>query len=273
MRFYQKLEQAIVQNTSYLCIGLDPVEERLPQSIRGKKNPTLAFLLQIIEFTQTSVAAYKPNFAYFEALGPKGMETLSQVIAAIPPGIVIIGDAKRGDIGHSAQMYAKAVFETYRCDAVTVNPYQGYDALQPFFECEEKGTFVLCLTSNPGSRDFQIPGDLYLRVAEKVKVWNTRGNCGMVVGATQSEWLQTIRQTSGPMPYLIPGIGAQGGDLEKTIQFAEDDTAFPYLINTSRAVLYASSEENFAQSAGKVAQEWKEQINSFRTANQNLKVP
>ena len=264
MRFYTKLKQVIEQKKSLLCVGLDPVWEHLPEEVLGEENPTLTFLLRIIESTQTFVAAYKPNFAYFEVLGPKGMETLTQVIEAIPSEIVIIGDAKRGDIGHSAQMYAKTVFETYRCDAITANPYQGFDALEPFLDYEEKGTFILCLTSNPGADDFQIPENLYLRVAEKVKQWNTRQNCGLVVGATQSDSVQAVRQVSGPMPFLIPGIGAQGGDLEKTIALAEDGTSFPYLISASRNVLYASSGEDFAQKAGEEAQKLKDQINIAR---------
>lgn len=264
MRFYHKLAQAIAHHESYLCVGLDPVLKRLPPSVQKEKKPTLAFLLKIIESTQAFVAAYKPNFAYFEALGPQGMEMLLQVREAIPPEIVVIGDAKRGDIGHSAKMYAKTVFETYGCDAVTVNPYQGHDGLLPFFEYEDKGTFVLCLTSNEGAKDFQIPENLYLRVAEKVKEWNVGGNCGLVVGATQSEQIGAIRHISGAMPYLIPGIGAQGGDLEKTIRQAEDGTAFSYVINASRSVLYASHEEDFAEAAGKVAQDLKEQINAVR---------
>ncbi len=264
MRFYSKLKQSIAQKNSLLCVGLDPVPERLPEAVLGEKNPTLAFLLRIIEATQMSVAAYKPNFAYFESLGPKGMETLSQVIDAIPSEIVTIGDAKRGDIGHSAKMYAKTVFETYGCDAVTANPYQGFDALEPFLAYQEKGTFILCLTSNPGADDFQRPENLYLRVAEKVKAWNTSQNCGLVVGATQSDSVQAIRRASGPMPFLIPGIGAQGGALEKTIASAEDGTLFPYLISTSRDVLYASSGKDFAQKAGEVAKQLKDQINTAR---------
>ena len=264
MRFYNKLAAAIAQHESYLCIGLDPVLERLPPSVQAEKTPILTFLLKIIESTHAAVAAYKPNFAYFEALGPHGMDLLLQVIEAIPPEIVVIGDAKRGDIGHSAKMYAKALFETYRCDAVTVNPYLGHDGLLPFFEYSDKGTFVLCLTSNAGASDFQIPESLCLRVAEKVKKWNVGGNCGMVVGATQSEWIGAIRQISGPMPYLIPGIGAQGGDLAKTVQQATDGTSFPYLISASRSVLYASGGANFAEEARRVAQDLRAQINSVQ---------
>ncbi|MBF0279219.1 MAG: orotidine-5'-phosphate decarboxylase [SAR324 cluster bacterium] len=264
MQYYQKLKTAIEQQNSLLCVGLDPVPERLPEEVLKEKNPTLSFLLQIIESTLSSVAAFKPNFAYFESLGPKGMETLAQVIEAIPQEIVVIGDAKRGDVGHSAQMYAKAVFETYQCDAVTVNPYQGFDAVAPFLDYQEKGTYILCLTSNPGANDFQIPENLYLRVAEKAMQWNTRQNCGLVVGATQAKSVEAIRHISGTMPFLIPGIGAQGGNLEKTVSSAENGTSFPFLINVSRDVLYVSSGADFGRKAGERAHEIKEQINAVR---------
>ncbi|MBF0287718.1 MAG: orotidine-5'-phosphate decarboxylase [SAR324 cluster bacterium] len=262
MQFYQKLNNAIESKNSRVCIGLDPVLERLPRHLQQAANPVLTFLEQVVEATQEWAAAYKPNFAYFEALGPEGLKTLEQIIEKIPADSVIIGDAKRGDVGHSAAMYAKAVFETFSCDAVTVSPYQGEDALQPFLEYEDKGTFVLCLTSNPGADDFQVPYDLYLRVAEKVKSWNVRKNCGLVVGATRPGLIQTVREVSGPMPFLIPGVGAQGGDLEETIKYASDGTAIPYVINASRSVLYASNGEDFAQNAGEAAKQLCQSINA-----------
>ncbi len=262
VQFYQKLEKVIEHKNSRVCIGLDPVLELIPEHLRQEANPVLAFLEQIIAATQEWAAAYKPNFAYFEALGPEGLETLRNIIEKIPVDSVIIGDAKRGDVGHSAKMYAKAVFETFACDAVTATPYQGEDALRPFLEYEDKGTFVLCLTSNPGADDFQVPHDLYLRVAEKVKNWNTHKNCGLVVGATRPDLIQTVREASGPMPFLIPGVGAQGGDLEKTVKCAHDGTAIPYVINASRSILYASGGEDFAQSAGEAAKQLCQAINA-----------
>ena len=164
---------------------------------------------------------FKPNFAYFEALGASGMEVLQELIRKIPAEIPVLGDAKRGDVGHSAEMYAKAVFETFECDAVTVTPYQGEDAIRPFLAYRERGVFVLCLTSNPGAADFQLP-EMHLQVAKKVKEWNVAGNAGLVVGATRPENIAAVRKNSGKMPFLIPGVGAQGGDLEKTLIAAED---------------------------------------------------
>jgi len=252
-----------------VCVGLDPVLEKIPPHLEKVENPTYHFLREIIEATKDYVAAYKPNFAYFEALGPEGLLTLQKVIQGIPKDIAIIGDAKRGDVGHSSAMYAKAIFETFQCDAVTVSPYQGFDALEPFFNYSDKGTIVLCLTSNPGAADFQLPEDLFLRVARKVGEWNVSKNCGLVVGATRPEQIGAIREESGPMPYLIPGVGAQGGDLEQTLRFVEDGTSFPCLINASRSILYASSGSDFAEAAHRSAQTLRDQINSFRKTASN----
>ena len=266
MNFYQKLEHVVQNKNSLLCVGLDPVMERIPQHLLDSPNPLLRFLQEIIKATSSSAAAFKPNFAYFEVLGPAGLEILQQIIQEIPKDTLIIGDAKRGDVGHSSQMYARAVFETFRCDAVTVTPYQGYDALQPFLEYEDRGTFVLCATSNPGAADFQLRQDLYLNVAEKVKEWN-RQNCGLVVGATRPELVKLVREKSGPMPFLIPGVGAQGGDLKQTMEQVADGTSYPCLINASRSILYCSSEEDFAEKAGQVAKDLRQQINYSRNTD------
>ncbi|MCS5554697.1 MAG: orotidine-5'-phosphate decarboxylase, partial [SAR324 cluster bacterium] len=174
-------------------------------------------------------------------------------------------DAKRGDVGHSAQMYARAVFESFGCDAVTVSPYLGQDALRPFFEYRDHGVFVLCLTSNQGADDFQLP-DLHLHVAKKVQQWNVSGNAGLVVGATFPEKITAIREITGQMPFLIPGVGAQGGDLEKTLLYVDDGSKLPCLINASRSVIYASSKEDYAQQAGIAAKELRDRINSFRSS-------
>jgi len=161
-------------------------------------------------------------------------------------------------------MYAKAVFETFECDAVTVTPYQGEDALRPFLAYRERGVFVLCLTSNPGAADFQLP-EMHLQVAKKVKEWNVAGNAGLVVGATRPENIAAVRKNSGQMPFLIPGVGAQGGDLEKTLIAAEDGSKIPYLINASRSIVYAASGEDYAQQAGAAAKRLRDQINSCRS--------
>ena len=187
------------------------------------------------------------------------------MIKEITPEVFVIGDAKRGDVGHSAHMYAKALFESFSCDAVTVSPYLGQDALRPFFEYRDRGVFVLCLTSNRGADDFQLP-DLHLHVAKKIRQWNISGNVGLVVGATLPEKIKTIREITGQMPFLIPGVGAQGGYLEKTLLYADDQSKLPCLINASRSVIYASSREDYAQQAGIAAKKLSDRINSFRSS-------
>ncbi len=253
MTFSALLQQRVSQARSLLCVGLDPQLERLPESLPRTPEGLVAFLKQILATTSPFAAAVKPNFAFFEALGPVGTEVLQEVLAAVPEGLPIIADAKRGDIGTSSAMYARAIFEGWGCHAVTVAPYMGADSVQPFLEYRDRGVFVLCLTSNPGAQDFQLP-DLHLAVARKVREWNEHQNAGLVVGATRPEAIGAIRTITGPMPYLIPGVGAQGGSLEATLREATDGTSIPCLINASRSILYASSGEDFAEAAGQEAQ-------------------
>ena len=265
MNFFEKLESRICSSKTYLCVGLDPVWERIPMHVHRTQLGLLDFLDQIVDKTKNYAAAFKLNFAYFESLGVAGMEVLRELINRIPQEIPVIGDAKRGDIEHSSAMYAKAIFEKLKCDAVTVNPYQGGDALMPFFDYKDKGIFVLCLTSNPGASDFQFP-ELFLKVGEKVSEWNVSGNAGLVVGATRPECISELRKICGKMPFLIPGVGAQGGDLEKTLISAEDNSGIPYLINASRSIMYASSKEDYAMHAANVAKELRDKINLFRSS-------
>jgi len=265
MTFFEKLEKQISIKKSYVCVGLDPVWEKIPAHLPRSQEGLLEFLMHIVNETKYHAAVFKPNFAYFEALGPSGMEVLQELIQKIPPEIPVIGDAKRGDVGHSSLMYSKAVFETFGCDAVTVTPYLGHDALEPFLENPARGVFVLCLTSNSGANDFQLP-DLHLKVAKKVRKWDIYGNVGLVVGATRPNNLAAIREISGKMTYLIPGIGAQGGKLRETLFHADDGSKIPYLISTSRNIMYASSKEDFAQQAGNAARELHNQINLCRSS-------
>ncbi|MBC8258348.1 MAG: orotidine-5'-phosphate decarboxylase [SAR324 cluster bacterium] len=260
MTFIEKLEKQISVSQSYLCVGLDPDWAKIPEHLPRTQEGLLVFLQEIVKKTQDSAAAFKPNFAFFEALGPTGMEVLQEIIRSIPQQIPVIGDAKRGDVGHTAQLYARAAFETFGCDAVTVTPYQGEDSLRPFFDYHDRGIFVLCLTSNAGAVDFQLP-ELHLEVARKVNEWNVSANAGLVVGATRPENIAAIRKVSGQMPYLIPGVGAQGGELKGTLISAEDGTKIPYLINASRSILYASTSEDYALKAGEAAKNLKDQIN------------
>ena len=176
MTFFEKLETQVCANQSFLCVGLDPVWEKIPPHLPRTPEGLLEFLLKIVDETKTYAAVFKPNFAYFEILGASGMEVLQELIRKIPEEIPVLGDAKRGDVGHSAEMYAKAVFETFECDAVTVTPYQGEDALRPFLAYRERGVFVLCLTSNPGAAAFQLP-EMHLQVAKKSEGMECCGKC------------------------------------------------------------------------------------------------
>ena len=223
----------------------------------------------IIEATSDLVCAYKPNLAFYESLGADGLEALKKTVEAVPPDIVIIGDAKRSDIGHSAAAYATGLFDYFGFDAATVNPYLGHDGVAPFLGYRDKGIFILCRTSNAGAADFQdlpIAGGeaLFLRVARKAGEWNTHGNGGLVVGATYPEELRQVRELCPRMPILIPGVGAQGGDLEQAVRYGVDARGEQAIINSSRQVLYASRDTDFAQAAHRVALGIRDEINRYR---------
>jgi len=241
------------KNSSMLCVGLDIDQKKVPQEYASSIKGLYDFAVKIIDATKDIVCAYKPNLAFFEELGPDGISLLEKIIARIPDELIVIADCKRGDIGNTATHYAAAMFERFKADWVTINPYLGYDSIRPFLDYKGKGAFILCLTSNPGSRDFQlmhvVNKPIYMYVAEKVAYWNKEQNLGLVVGATHPEQLAEIRKVAGDMPILIPGVGAQGGDLEKSALLGTDNFKHPALINVSRSVLYASQEANFAEAA------------------------
>jgi orotidine-5'-phosphate decarboxylase len=266
VRFLDKLLKAARDNKSLLCLGLDPDPSLMPEM------SILDFNKAIIEATADLVCAYKPNLAFYEALGPTGLDDMVKTVAFIPKGIPVIGDAKRGDIGNTARAYARALFSTFGFDAATLNPYLGYDSLEPFLQFDEKGIFVLCKTSNPGSRDFQDlpcqepeegPVPLFERVARKAQEWNTRGNIGLVVGATYPEELKRVRSLCPEMPLLIPGIGPQGGEMALTVRYGTDVRGERAIIASSRQVLYASAGKDFALAARKEAQGLRQQINDL----------
>ena len=265
--FFAKLRDAIQRNDSFLCVGLDPDPARLPES------DVAAFNRAIVEATADLACVYKPNLAFYEALGPRGMDVLHQTVEAIPEGIPVIGDAKRGDIGSTAQAYARALFDAYGFDAVTVNPYLGGDSLSPFLERADKGVFVLCRTSNPGGADLQNrliadDGDarpLYEVVAELARdKWNVHGNVGLVIGATYPEELGRIRQLCPDMTFLLPGVGAQGADVAAAVRNALDEGGGGFIIVSSRQILYASSRSDYAQAARRAAQALRDEINRQR---------
>ncbi|MBL8745838.1 MAG: orotidine-5'-phosphate decarboxylase [Phycisphaerae bacterium] len=209
-----KLIDASSRTGSLLSAGLEPCEAYLPEGFEANLPGYERFLRTIIDATAGLVAAYKFNLAFFEALGPEGWNLLFRVRRALPNDALVIADAKRGDIGTTAEHYARALYAELNADSATVNPLMGRDSAEPFIAHADKLTFFLVLTSNPGASDFLIPGALYATIARRVASWNTRGNCGAVVGATQPGQVEEIRALMPEVPFLIPGIGAQGGDLE-----------------------------------------------------------
>jgi orotidine-5'-phosphate decarboxylase len=228
----------------------------------------LQFNKAIIDSTCDLVCAYKPNLAFYEALGTEGLTILEKTVKYVPGDIPVIADAKRGDIGNTARAYAKALFSVLAFDAATVNPYLGFDSLEPFINYQDKGVFILCRTSNRGATDFQdlhtngLP--LYEAVAQKAQEWNIHGNIGLVVGATYPEELKRVRSICPEMPLLIPGIGAQGGDLASAVGYGVDARGEKAIINVSRQILYASKEKDFARAARNVAEKTRNQINDCR---------
>jgi orotidine-5'-phosphate decarboxylase len=262
MNFTDKLLVASRRNRSLLCVGLDPDPGLMP------KVGLLEFNKAVIDSTADLVCAYKPNLAFYEALGIDGLKVLQKTIEHIPGHVPIIGDGKRGDIGNTAKAYAKALFVTFGFDAATVSPYLGFDSIEPFIDYKDKGVFILCRTSNPGAVDFQslvnrqgMP--LYETVARKAREWNVHSNIGLVVGATYTEELKAIRQLCPEMPILIPGIGAQGGDLASTVKYGVDAQGENAIIAVSRQILYASQGKDFAQAARHNAQELRDDINKL----------
>lgn len=272
MHFQEKLNKLITKNNSILSIGLDSDQDKIPKHLLSLEDPLFVFNKAIIDATHDLVCAYKPNIAFYEAYGEKGHKNLkktTEYLQAKYPEIPIILDAKRGDIGSTAKMYAKTVFDYWMADAVTVNPYLGLDSLEPFLKYEDKGIIILCRTSNPNASDFQdlminnIP--LYIYVAKKAVEWNKKyNNCILVVGSTWPEQLKKIRKIAPEMFFLVPGIGTQGGDLKKTLEYGLTKTRSGLIINSSSAIIYASSEKDFAQKARETAMTLKNQINKGR---------
>ncbi len=275
MNFLDKLLAVSRQQDSLLCVGLDPEQERLPSRLHNMPaaRAVTYFCQAIIEATAPYVCAFKPNLAFFEVLGPEGMYVFQKVLQAVPGHIPIIVDAKRGDLGNTARNYAATVFDIYACDAVTVNPYLGYDSVAPFLAYEEKAVFFLCRTSNPSAHDFQDllvceekghVRPLYEEIAKRVQLWNRIGNCGLVVGATYPQELNTIRAMCPDMPILIPGVGAQGGNLEASVLAGVDVSGEKAIISVSRAILYAGDGDDYTVSAAIEARKLRNRINEAR---------
>ncbi len=267
MTFTQKLRAVQLQQNSLLCIGLDVDLEKIPEHLKLSVNPVLEFNKQLIEATSDLVCAYKPNLAFYEAMGERGLTVLRETLKLIPKSVLTIGDGKRGDIGNTAERYAKSLFNDFGFDSITVNPYMGFDSVEPFLKNPEKGVFLLALTSNPGSKDFQrlkinsMP--LYEKVVRTAKKWNTNQNIGLVVGATHPRELKAIRKIVPEMPLLIPGIGKQGGDLKSAVRDGCDINGQLAIINASRSIIYASSGKDFAEAARAEAKKMVEEIRNL----------
>ena len=269
--FIEQLERAWDVNGSLVCVGLDPEIERFPPQVVDQPSPIFQFNKAIIDATADLVCAYKPQFAHYAAYEAEDqLERTIEYIHRSYPGIRVILDSKRGDVGNTAQRYAIEAFERYGADAVTVNPYLGGDSLEPFLQYEDKGVIILCRTSNPGGRDLQdleVGGrKLYQVVADMAaRKWNTRGNCLLVVGATQPRELAEVREIVGKMPFLVPGVGAQGGDVALAVTNGQTDDGTGLIISSSRGILYAGSDDNFGTAARAAAQTLRDQINASRS--------
>jgi len=270
MTFIEKFN-SIKKKNSILCVGLDPEPSLIPPSILGEKNPILKFCRELVDATTDLVCGYKLNTAFFEA--SSGFDTMAEVKEYIGDALITIADAKRGDIGNTARMYAKAFFDNMGFDAITLSPYMGYDAIGPFASYKDKMSFILCFTSNPGSKDFEellvqentatdlSVQPLWKSVARKVNEWNENDNLGLVVGATKPDALQTIREITN-ISLLVPGIGKQGGDIRDVIGYG--GIVIP---TVSRSIIYASRDKDFAEAARKKTEEFMENIRSKLSIN------
>ena len=273
MTFIEKLAVAWSTNDSLLCVGLDPNLAKLPVQLRDQPDAILQFCKAVIDATASAACAFKPQIAYFAALRAEDqLEDICAYLRERYPHLPLVLDAKRGDIGATAEQYAREAFERYGADAVTVNPYMGYDSIAPYLERPDRGAIVLCRTSNPGGSDLQfmqVDGKpLYQHVAQLVaEKWNTNGQCGLVVGATFPQELAQVRALVGEMPLLVPGIGAQGGDVQATVRAGMSAAGAGMMINSSRAILYATPgpDENFAQAAQRMAEATRTGINRYRS--------
>jgi orotidine-5'-phosphate decarboxylase len=270
MHFIASLQQRWRDAGTLLCVGLDPEPARFPAQLRGAPDAVFAFCRAIVDATADAACAFKPQIAHFAALGAEdALQRLVAHIHAAHPGVPVILDSKRGDIGSTAAHYANEAFDRYGADGVTINPYLGRDSAQPFLDRADRGVVVLCRTSNPGSGEFQdLPVDgrpLYQHVAQRVaRDWNANGNCMLVVGATWPEELAQVRALVGDLPFLVPGIGAQGGDVEAVVRQGATADGTGLVISSSRAILYAGDGEDFARAARRAALAQRDAINRYR---------
>jgi orotidine-5'-phosphate decarboxylase len=270
MGFMDAVRTRWTDANTLVCVGLDPEPAKFPAHLRGDPDAVFTFLRAIVDATADLACAFKPQIAHFAALGAEdALRRLIAHIHAVHPGVPVILDAKRGDIGSTAAHYATEAFDRYGADAVTLNPYLGRDSVQPFLDRADKGVVLLCRTSNPGARDFQDldcgGAPLYQRVAETIaRDWNGNGNCLLVVGATWPEELAAVRALVGDLPFLVPGVGAQGGDVEAVVRAGRTAEGAGLLVSSSRAILYAGAGEDYADAARAAARALRDQINRYR---------
>jgi len=267
-----KLEHIMTKNNSLVCVGLDSDMYKLPPVVLNEKHPQFVFNKAIVDSTYPYVCAFKPNIAFYEARGARGIEELAMTmdyITSTYPDIFTICDAKRADIGNTNKGYVEFIFDRLKFDAITLHPYLGREALAPFLERKDKVSIILCKTSNPGSHEFQdmkIEEDpLYLRVAHNISTqWNMNNNCMLVIGATYPHEMSAVRERVGDMPFLVPGIGAQGGDLNAVMKAGLNNKKMGMIINSSREIIFGSSDIQFAEAAGQKASKLRAVINLFR---------
>jgi orotidine-5'-phosphate decarboxylase len=253
MNSLEKLRKKNGEN-KFICVGLDTDIDKIPLHLHPLSNPVIQFNSEIIKATSEFAAGYKINFAFYEKNGYEGFSTLEKTISMIPDDLLIIGDAKRGDIGNTSQKYAESLYNRFKVDAATINPYMGEDSVQPFLENPDKLNFILTLTSNPGAKDFEkLKLDdgslLFQRIIKKVHEWNTKRNCGIVFGATNINELKENLDLIGDLPVLLPGVGAQGGSLEDVVQAFKTNNRLDFLINVSRGIIYKDNGKTFAKTA------------------------
>ncbi len=273
MNFVQQIHAAASLNNSLLCVGLDPEPAKFPGAWKGDASRIYDFCSAIVDATKDLVIAFKPQIAYFHAQRAEDqLERLMAHIKRVAPQVPVILDAKRGDIGSTAEQYAREAFERYQADAVTLSPFMGFDTIEPYLRYPDKGAILLCRTSNTGGNDWQmqrladVPGQprLFEHLARLAETeWNKNGQLGLVVGATFPEEIARVRELAPTLPLLIPGVGAQGGDAAATVKAGWREGS-PIIVNSSRAVLYASSGEDFAAAARRVAMQTRETLNAAR---------
>lgn len=271
MAFIEMLKARWRGAGTLLCVGLDPDPARFPKSLRSSDSPVFEFCKAIVDATADFVCAFKPQIAYFASAGAESeLQRLIAYIRQAHPAVPVILDAKRGDMASTAQHYAREVFERYNAHAVTLSPYLGFDSIEPYLSYAERGAFLLCRTSNAGGDDLQmlrVDGEvLYQRVARLANTWNRTGQLGLVVGATYPNELARVREIVGDMPLLVPGIGAQGGDVQASVSAGQTADGAGMVINSSRAILYASLGNDFADAAQRAARNTRDEINRYRLA-------